>query len=240
MFMPQFSFARSAAFAVLVGLSFAAAAQTPATPPAMNNILSLQASATQEVAQDVIGIQMGTSRDGTDSVQVQAQLKTALDNALQIARAQAEPGQLDVRTGNFSLYPRYDRQGKINGWAGSAELVLEGKDFARISQVAGRIQTLSIQHVGFSLSRGARQAVEADVQARAVAAFQAKSQQLAKQFGFAGYGLREVNVSSADQYAGPRPRMMEMSKAAMSDAPLPTEAGKTSVTVMVSGSIQLR
>jgi predicted secreted protein len=63
---------------------------------------------------------------------------------------------MDVRTGNFSLYPRYGRDGKISGWQGSAELVLEGRDFARITAAAGKIPGMTLGNVGFSLSREQR------------------------------------------------------------------------------------
>ena len=65
--------------------------------------------------------------------------------------------------------------------------------------------------------------------------------ELAKRLGFAGYTLREVAVNS--HLGGPiQPRVMamEMAKAASADAPVPIEAGKTSVVVNVSGSVQLK
>ena len=65
---------------------------------------------------------------------------------------------------------------------------------------------------------------------------------VAKGFGFTGYTLREVSISSADQGGGqPYPRAMAMqAKASMADAPVAVEAGKSTVNVTVSGAIQLR
>ena len=160
-----------------------------------------------------------------------------------VARAQAQPGLLEVRTGQFSLYPRYGSGGKINGWQGSTELVLEGRDFARISSTAGKISTLTMGGVAFSLSREARQQLESEVQAQAIERFKARAAEVAKGFGFSGYTLREIGISSADSGGEVvvRPRVMAMeAKAAMSDAPVPVEAGKSMVNVTVSGSIQLR
>ena len=101
---------------------------------------------------------------------------------------------MEVRTGNFSLYPRYGKDGKINGWQGSTELVLEGKDFPRITSTAGKIQSLTMGSVSFALSYF------------------------------------------------PRPRVMTMSaKSEMAaDAPIPVEAGKSTVLVTVSGSVQMK
>ena len=209
---------------------------------AAQNIVQWSASGAADVAQDWLTISLNTTRQGADAATVQAQLKAALDAALAQARAQVQAGQSEVRTGIFSLYPRYGSDSKINGWQGSAELVLEGRDFARISALAGKLQTLTLGSISFSLSREQRQKAEGDVQAQAIERFRGKAGDIARSFGFADYSLREVAVSSADQGLFPvRPRAMALeARASVTDAPVPVEAGKTSVTVTVSGSVQLK
>ncbi len=228
-----------AACALLTGASGTFGQSNAQNPP--QNVVQLSASGSVEVQQDLLSISMATTRDGPDAGTVQNQLKVALDAALAEAKKSAQPGQLDVRTGNFSLYPRYARDGKINGWQGSAELVLEGRDFARISAVAGKVQTLTMGNVAFSLSREQRTKVEGEAQCIAIDRFKAKAAEIAKGFGFGGYTLREVAVNANDQGFVPRPRVMAMeAKAASSDAPVPVEAGKSTVLVTVSGSVQLK
>ena len=129
----------------------------------------------------------------------------------------------------------------MTGWSGTAELVLDGRDFARISATAGKIQTLTMGNVSFGLSREQRQKVEQEAQALAIERYKTKANDIAKSFGFGGYSLREVSVSSSDQGFVPRPRMMAMeARAAVADAPVPVEAGKSTVLVTVSGSVQLK
>ncbi len=211
------------------------------SPPVAQNVVQLAASGSVEVQQDLLSIVMNTTREGADAGSVQNQLKVALDAALAEAKKVAQPGQLDVRTGNFSLYPRYARDGKISGWQGSVDMVLEGRDFARISCAAGKIQTLTLGNVSFGLSREQRAKVEGDAQAQAIERFKAKADGIAKAFGFTGYTLREVSVSANDQGFVTRPRMMATeARAAASDAPVPVEAGKSTVLVTVSGSVQLK
>ena len=208
-------------------------------PP--QNVVQLAASGSIEVQQDLLTISMSTTREGLDATTIQSQLKTALDSALTEAKKTAQPGQLEVRTGNFSLYPRYGRDGKITAWQGTTELVLEGRDFARISAVAGKIQTLTMGQVSFGLSREQRLKVEGDAQNQAIERFKARAADIAKSFGFATYTLREIAVNTGEQGYVPRPRMMAMeAKAAMSDAPVPVEPGKATVTVTVSGAVQLQ
>ncbi|NML45421.1 SIMPL domain-containing protein [Ramlibacter sp. G-1-2-2] len=210
------------------------------TLPPPQNVLQLQASGTVEVQQDLLMMTLSTSRDGTDPNAVQAQLKTALEAALAEARKSAQPGQLDVRSGNFALFPRHDKQGRISGWTGSAELILEGRDFPRITQAAGRIQTLTLAGMSFGLSREQRARVESDAQTKAIEQFKNRANELAKGFGFTGYTLREVAVNSNDMGPTPRFRPMAMEAKAASDSAVPVEPGKSTVSVTVSGSVQLR
>jgi len=215
-------------------------AQQNAVRDVVQNVAQLSASGSVEVQQDLLSIAMSTTRDGTDASAVQTQLKQALDTALAQARQAAAPGQMDVRTGAFSLQPRYGKDGKINGWQGSTELVLEGRDFPRITATAGKIQTLTLANVGFALSREQRAKVEGEAQALAIERFKGRAADVAKAFGFGSYTLREVSIGSNDQ-GSPRPYAMAMqAKSAMSDAPVSVEAGKSTVTVTVSGSVQMK
>ena len=233
--------ARALAMGLLMATSSALVLSQAVTPPVPQNQVQLSASATVDVPQDLLTLTMATTRDGADASTVQNQLKQALDAALTEARKAALPGQMDVRTGNFSLYPRYGRDGKINGWQGTTELVLEGRDFARISGTAGRIQTLTMGSVGFSLSREQRARVEGEAQAMAIERFKARALEIARGFGFTGFSLREVQVNTNDQGFVPRPRLMAMeARVAAADAPVPVEAGKSAVVVTVSGSVQLQ
>ena len=228
---------KAALAAIAIGVASNSIAQVMPPP---QNVLQLSATGTVEVQQDLLSLHLTTSRDGPDASVVQSQLKAALDTALAEAKKSAVPGQLDVRTGNFGLYPRYNPGGKINGWQGTAELVLEGRDFPRITQTAGRIQTMTLGNVSFGLSREQRAKVEGDAQAVAIERFKAKAGELARGFGFSGYSLREVAVNSNDQ-GFPRP-MMRSAQAGIASAEMavPVEAGKSTVVVTVSGSVQLR
>jgi len=228
-----------AVVAALAGAGAVFAQNAGGTPP--QNVLQLSASGSVEVQQDLLSMTLSTTRDAADAATVQTQLKTAIDAALAEAKKDAQPGQMDVHTGNFSLSPRYTREGKINGWQGSAELVLEGRDFPRITRAAGRITTLSVGNVGFSLSREQREKSETEAQTQAIEHFKQKATELAKGFGFGSYTLREVSVN-ASQAGSVQPRMMAVEAKSFSsaEAPVPVEAGKTTVVVNVSGSVQLR
>lgn len=205
------------------------------------NLVSFSTSANIEVTKDLLGITLQVVRDGNDAGAVQAQLKQVLDAALAEAKKAAAPGAMEVRTGNFSLFPRYGKEGKISGWQGQAELVLEGKDSQRVAQTAGKLTAMNVTSVGYSISRELAEKHEAEVTAQAIRKYRAKALEYAQQFGFSGYQIREVNVQVADQGGGPQPYMVraktQMSMA--SDAPVPVEPGKGLISATVSGSVQL-
>jgi predicted secreted protein len=202
-------------------------------------VVSLVASASLEVPRDLISVTLSTTREGTDAAAVQTQLKQALDAALAEARKAARPGQVDVRTGNFAMYPRHGQKGTITGWQGTAELAIEGRDIAAISQMAGRISTLTVARVGYGLSKEAREKAEGEATAQAIARYRAKADEAARLFGYSGYVIREVNIS-ANEPAPPMPMLRGQAMAmAAESAPLPVEPGQGSVTVSVGGTIQL-
>jgi predicted secreted protein len=231
------------ASALLMVASLAAAQVQP--PPA--GVLNLNTSASIEVTKDVLSVAFTTTREGSDAQAVQNALKQALDAALAEARKIARPaGQVEVQTGNFSLYPRYGnappRGGSpvITGWQGSAELIVQGKDAAAIAQLTGRVQTMTIARVGYLLSREAREKVEADAVAQSIARWRVQAQAMSQHFGYAGYSVREVNVATNEPGHGPTPMMMQArSTAAAAEPALPSEAGKAEVTATVSGSVQM-
>jgi predicted secreted protein len=164
-----------------------AAAQVASEPMAtVRDVLNLSASAAVEVQYDSMSITLAATREGPDASGVQAQLRQAIDVALGEARRAAKPGQLDVRTGGFNLSPRYGNKGSITGWAGQAEIVLEGRDMSAIAQLAGRLSTVTVSRVANSLARETREKVEADAVAQAITKFRARALDYAKQFGFAG------------------------------------------------------
>ena len=223
-----------AAAALLSGAVFAADLPPP------SGVVNLSSSATAEVPKDMMSVTFTTTREGQDANTVQTALKQALDAALTEARRVAKPGQVEVQTGNFSLYPRYGTKGVLSGWQGTTELIVEGRDMPAIGQLTGRVSTLTISRVVYSLSRDARERSEGDVGAQAIARYRAKAADYAKQFGYAGDTIREVAVNANEAPPNrPIPMMRAQMAAAPADDALAVEAGKAVVTVSVNGTVQL-
>ena len=227
----------AAAVALVTTGLFEARADTP--PP--QGVLSLTASASVEVTKDVLSVTFSTTKEGPDANTVQAQLKQALDAALAEAKKAMRPGQVEVQTGAFSLFPRYTNKGGINGWQGSAEVIVDGRDMAAIGQLSGRITTMTVARVAYRLSREATQKVEGEIAAEAISRYRTKATEYAKQFGYGSYAIREVNVTTSEPPGGPQPMMRAQASAmsAQGDA-LSVEPGKAQVSATVSGTVQMK
>ena len=236
----------AAACALSLAMAFGmgtAQAQARQAEPQVVNVVNLSASGFLEVPQDWLTVRMSASREGDDPATVQSQLRGALDRAMAVARSAVAPGQqLQARNGAFGVYPRYDKNGRISSWQGNAELVLEGRDFGRISSTAGKIQTLTIAAMDFSLSRETQQKLESDAQALAIDRFKSRAKEVARGFGFSDFQVREISISSADE-GGDRPmRAMAMeSKSFVSGSQgVAVQPGMSRVSVSVSGTVGLK
>jgi len=217
----------------------AALAQPPLMPAPPQDVLHLQADASLEVTRDWLVLSLAAQREGADMAAVQAELKRALDAALAEARRAVQPGQIEVATGQFALWPRVGPRGVTTGWQGRAELVVQGRDLEGIGRLAGRIATMGVAGVSQRLSREAQQRVEAEVVARAVERFRAQAGEIARLFGHAGYTLREVTVSLGGDTPRPPPILRAEAMTAAAEA-MPIEPGRGTVTATVSGSVQMR
>ena len=200
----------------------------------------LTATAQREVVHDWLTVTLVTRAQGQDAAVVQRQITQVLDQALATVRPHARPGAFEVGTG---VWPRYGKEGQVVGWQGSAQLVLQGRDAARLTQWAGQLPGLVVANLAWGLSTATAQRHEAEVRQEAIAQFRQTAQQIAQGFGFGAYRLREVSVVS-DSGPGPaRPRPVAMAmeaRMASPDAAVPTEPGKGVVQVTLSGSVQLQ
>ncbi|TKC83019.1 DUF541 domain-containing protein [Trinickia terrae] len=204
-----------------------------------SGVLSLSAQASTEVPQDVVDITLFYEQEAKDPASLTDVLNQHADAALKQAKGIAG---VTARTGSFSIYPSTGRDGRISAWRGRTEVVLESRDFAAASKLAGQMSSnMQVGNVAFSLSPEAQRAAEEKLSGQAIASFRQQASASAQAFGYSGYTIREVNVGHNG--VPPRPVMMMSMRAAGADAnapaPMPIEGGTSTVTVNVSGSVQM-
>jgi predicted secreted protein len=237
------SLALAAAVPVALTLASPAAHAQTANPhfPEPAGVLSLSSQASADVPQDIIHITLFYEQQAKDPGSLTSALNQRADAAL--AQAKGVSG-VTAHTGAFSVYPSTDRDGKISAWRGRTEVVLESRDFAAASKLAGQLSNqMQVANVEFSLSPEAQRAAEQKLTTEAIKSFRARADEAAKAFGYSSYSIRDVNVGGG-RNVQPYPRMMAMAAAPMDSAkmsaPISVEGGKATVSVTVNGSVQMK
>jgi predicted secreted protein len=229
-----------AAAVLLAGAAMAQSAFAQSVIQAQpSGVLSLAAQASADVPQDVVDITLFYEQEAQDPASLTSVLNQRADAALRQAKGVEN---VTAHSGSFTVYPSTDRDGRISAWRGRTEVVLESKDFAAASKLAGKMSdSMQVGSVTFSLSPEAQRAAEQKLSTQAIASFKQQAQSSAQAFGYSGYAIREVNIGHNG--SSPRPVMMmaarSMSADAKMSAPMALEGGTSTVTVNVSGSVQM-
>jgi len=216
-------------------LALAAAAQE--APPVYDRI-DLNVSAEREVENDVmvavVFAEVEANSQSSAADQVNEAIRFAAD------RARATDG-IEQRTLRYTTRPVYANDRRIVGWVARQSLRLESTNAEALSTLLGELQTrVAIESMGSTLSKAARDAVEDEVIAEAIALFRRRAEQVADQFGRESYRLVHINVGSFR--ANPMEAQLRLFDTARVEdavtAPV-IEAGVQTVTVQVSGTIEL-
>ncbi len=226
----------------VLALCLAAPLSVCAAEPARADMLTLQAQASSEVAQDLATMTLARDDEDSDAAVVSQRVSVLLEGALKDAKSSKNV----VVRWNMHTYPVNSRKNKIAGWRAHADVFLESTDLVELSKLASLLSDrLQITNVQFSLSDKARHAEEAKLQAQAIEAFKDKAQKAATSFGYSRFSVVEVAVGSQGGFSSPRPMMVRslerapQSVMASSAPPIPIEPGTTSVTVNISGSVKM-
>lgn len=221
--------------ALVLGL---AAAPAPAHEPEPRfNRATFAVSATEDVPNDTLVAVLAVQRDGSSARALAVEVNEVM--AWAIAKAKGAAG-IKVQTLDYQTTPIYQKN-TVTGWRVSQSLRLEGRDAAALGDLVGALQErLHLQQLGYEVSRELRKEVEDRLIGEAIAAFQARAKRVAGDLQRRTYRLVQMDVSTG---GGPVPvfrqRAMPMAMAEVAAAPPAIEAGTQTVTVGVSGEIEL-
>jgi len=215
----------------------APAAERSASPRAPE--LTLAANAASEVDEDTVTISLAAEVEAPDQIAAGKKLTAALDSVMK--QAKGVKG-VDARSGGYNVWAMSNNKGKTTSWRGQGEIVLESKDFAAASELAAKLgDRVTISNIRFSLSRDKREAEERKLLTQAASAFRERALAATAAFGFSGYRIAKLEVGGSGGET-PQPRMMAMAARGKeaSDANVPLESGKQTVTVVVNGTVVLQ
>ena len=201
------------------------------------NVIAFSVTADQEVEQDFISISFSATETGTDANELQKALAIRVKEALTIAREKQDPGKVDVRSGAFQITPSYNKDGLVNGYEGHGIIIVSGTNTKTITELTGEISSMNVIDVQQGVSKAVRKAVEQDLVLTAIKNWREKSQIYAGAFDSSSYTLINLDIG----FNNPSPiyaRAYAMSTAG-GNGQVPTESGTETITVSISGSIQL-
>lgn len=201
--------------------------------------LTFQAEVNEEIQNDEVRASLYKKAQATDSKALATTLNTSINNAMKIAKRYPS---VTVSTGQQRTYPRYDKDNKIIGWTGQANIDLKSTDFAATSQlIADLQQTLVMENLNFGVSESKKDALEQKLMTNASRAFQQQAKNLTSAWGARGYRVINVNLNTGGN--SPRPMYSSMSMKASSDeSSVPSqsfESGNSTVSVTANGTIEL-
>ena len=217
-------------------LSLAATNQATAADEASRyNQIHFQVERSRPVENDRMQAVLSLTAEDDNAARLADQINRSMDTALKTAKARAK---VEVRTGSYRTYPVYNKE-KIQRWRATQELLLEGSDFAELGSLIGQLQErLQVTSLIFSVSPTRRAAVEDELIARALDAFKQRAELVRKQLAAKAYRIVDVSINSGGGVPVPMMRAAVMEAASV--APPAVEAGTSTLSVNVSGVIELQ
>jgi predicted secreted protein len=224
---------------ILAATLLMAAAATPALAADNGTLLELTATAQREVGNDQVDATLYVQDNQREPGPLADRLNRAVTQAL--AGARAYPA-VQASSGSYSSWPDYDKDGKIQGWQGRAEVKLKSKDFVQCAQLVALLQkNMLLQSVDFSVAPETRKKTEQQLLPEAIAQLQATAGVAAQALGKHRVTVKALQIG--DGGAMPRPMMAMMAK--RTDAPASSvatpdwQAGQSVLQMQVSGKLEL-
>ncbi|MCD6252135.1 MAG: SIMPL domain-containing protein [Psychrobacter sp.] len=201
--------------------------------------LTFQTEVKEEIQNDEVRASLYKKAQATDSKTLATTLNTAINNAMKIAKRYPS---VTVSTGQQRTYPRYDKNDKIIGWTGQANIDLKSTDFAATSQLIADLQeTLVMDNLNFGVSDTKKDTLEQKLMTDASRAFQQQAKNLTRAWDARGYRVVSVNLNTGSNYPRPMYSSMNM-KAGVADESVPSqnfESGNSTISVTANGTIEL-
>jgi predicted secreted protein len=200
------------------------------------NQVHFQVERSRPVDNDRMRATLAITAEDDNATRLADTINRTMDWALKTAKAH---GKTEVRTSAYRTYPVYNKE-KIRRWRGTQEMTLEGTDFAALGGLIGQLQErLQVTSVDFTVSPTRRAAVEDELIVQALDAFKRRAELVRKNLAAKGYRIVDVSINTGGGHPAPVV-MRAASLESNSLAPPALEAGTSTLSVNVSGVIELQ
>ena len=203
------------------------------------NRVSFQVSENLEIDNDELTITMGIERNNQDATKLADEINRLMDWAITTAKKSAT---IHSTGSNYSIRPIYSRDKHLDHWRGNASLTLRSKDTQEMTRLVQVLQEkMTIKSTVNSVSDELREKTVSGMIDSALKKFTDRAQQVTSGLGYKKFRLVSVDINSSGNV--PRPvysmAMARKSVASESIAPPAFESGKSTLTVTVSGTIEM-
>ncbi len=224
-------------FRIFVISLFTATLLSPAHAEQMPqyNQINIQASASQEVANDQLTANLMVQQSGRNTAKLANQVNQKMAMILEKSHAFSS---IKTKTSSYSTQPIY-KNGVIESWQVSQNIMLTSQDFDALAELVGQLNEIAtVQSMTFSISQQTIDSIKEELTKQAIRNFKNKAKMIAQQFDKSDYVLVHVSIDS--NYYQPQAKMSRvMMMADAESAPPALAAGTDNVSVNVNGTIEL-
>lgn len=200
------------------------------------NQVSFEVSATAEIENDVMIASLYAQEEGSNAQALSNRVNKSINRAL---KKLEQHKSIRVATQNYSTTPVYSKQ-QVIGWQVRQSIRLRSKDMALMSEVLGDLQReLRLSGIAFEISKEHSEAIRNALIEEVLSAFKQRARQIASSLQHDGYRIVTMRVSGLDvPVVRYRQRNLQVMAAEADVAPV-FKAGEETLTVRVSGTIEL-
>jgi len=230
------NYIRPLAIALVVAFGTAKPAIAHESPQSYDRI-NFQVSAAEEVTNDTLEVIMYSERSGQKPSTIADEVNRNISWAVGLAK---KSDGIKVQTLHYRQDPLYSNQ-SISGWRVRQSIRLESTDAESLSALIGEMQgRLSVESLRYTVSATLRDKVERGLIAEALNRFKSRGEQITTELGRSGYRIVNIDVSTSGQSLAPVHLRATAMMADEAVAAPSIEPGVQSVSVQVSGTIELK
>ncbi len=197
--------------------------------------INLSVSTTDEIENDTLVVQLYTQKEGQIASNLAKQVNQDIKWAVQQAK---QVPNITVQTLDYHTTPTYHKQSQ-DGWRVKQSLRLTSQDTVAISQLIGELQQhLMIENIRYKISQKRRSEAENRLITQAIDAFKARAKLISKTWEHSNYRLVQMDINTSGRAVQPMFRAQASMEINAVNAP-PLEAGKQTIQVTASGTIEL-